>query len=78
MARWNTLKAKQFDTLPAFIDTSASSLSLSEVNNYRRWNTLGETVWPNPQAYGTYQGEVNYFKSWLTTRIAYLDKQFNP
>jgi hypothetical protein len=76
-ARFNALKASEFDTLPAFIDQSAATLSVSQENNFQRWNTIGETVWPNPQAFGTYQGEVDYLKSWVTQRIAYLDATLN-
>jgi hypothetical protein len=34
-------------------------------------------VWPNSEVAGSYQGEVTFLNSWLTTRIAWLDSQFN-
>jgi Bacterial Ig-like domain (group 3) len=46
-------------------------------NNFARWPMLGIEVWPNPQAAGTYDGEVAYLTNWLTLRVAYLDSQFN-
>ncbi|CAH9019241.1 Ig-like domain-containing protein [Candidatus Nitrosacidococcus sp. I8] len=37
----------------------------------------GIRVWPNAEAAGSYQGEINYFTNWLKLRIAYLDSVFN-
>ena len=37
----------------------------------------GIEVWPNPQAAGSYAGEVQYLITWLNLRIAYLDSLFN-
>jgi hypothetical protein len=35
-------------------------------------------VWPNHRIPGSYGGEIDYVESWLTTRIAWMDDQFNP
>jgi hypothetical protein len=76
IARWKQVKASQLDTLPAFIDQTAAYLNQSQQNNFQRWPILGETVWPNSEAAGSYQGEVGFLKSWLTQRIAWMDLQF--
>lgn len=75
--QWNATRSAQLDTLPAFIDQAAATVAQAQSNNFTRWPILGETVWPNAQALGTYQAEVDYFKTWLKLRIAYLDSQFN-
>ncbi|TAN39435.1 MAG: hypothetical protein EPN25_11650 [Nitrospirae bacterium] len=77
-ARWNAIKTTQLDTLFAFIDDHAAHLEKSQRNNFRRWPILGAYVWPNPVIPGTYQSEVDYLKSWLSQRIAWMDAQFNP
>jgi Bacterial Ig-like domain (group 3) len=37
----------------------------------------GIMVWPNPQAAGSYNGEVAYFVNWIKLRISYLDDILN-
>jgi hypothetical protein len=77
-ARWKQLKTTQFDTLSAYIDENAAALSQSQQNNFERWPILGQYVIPNAEVAGSYQGEVNYLKSWLTQRIAWMDSQLDP
>ncbi|HEY0306539.1 MAG TPA: CotH kinase family protein [Acidobacteriaceae bacterium] len=74
-ARWTAVRP-QVLTLPTYIDTRAATLTPAAQNNYSRWPTLGEKVWPNAVATGTYQGEVDYMKSWLDQRIAYMDANY--
>jgi len=76
--RWNELKASQFDTILDFIDESATSLALASSNNFERWPILDQYVWPNAVVTGSYEGEVQYLRDWLETRIAWMDAQFNP
>ncbi len=75
-ARWNELKP-QFQALPAWITQNAGALQQAQQNNFQRWPILGEYVWPNSEAAGSYQGEIDFLNSWLTQRIAWLDTQFN-
>jgi hypothetical protein len=77
-ARWKQVKATQFDTLSAYIDQNAAALNQSEKNNFQRWPILSTYVYPNAEVAGSYQGEVNYLKSWLTQRIAWMDSQLDP
>ncbi|BBU27100.1 hypothetical protein BTHE68_08340 [Burkholderia sp. THE68] len=74
-ARWDALKASQIDTLAAYIDESAQVIEASGAaqRNFRRWPVLGTKLWPNPVVKGSYRGEVDYLKGWLTRRIAWLD-----
>ncbi len=74
-ARWKVMRAQML-TMPAYIDQRAASLTLAAQNDHNRWTTFGEKVFPNPQAAGSYQGETDLLKSWLTQRIAYMDSQY--
>jgi len=76
--QWNALQKKGiFTNWLASIRAQAASLEQSQANNFARWPMLGLEVWPNPEAVGTYDGEVNYLVNWLNLRIAYLDSIFN-
>jgi hypothetical protein len=74
--RWNAVKATELDTLPAFVDQTAAALALAQQNNFQRWPILGQWVWPNSECAGSYAGEIDFVKSWLTQRIAWMDAQF--
>jgi CotH kinase protein len=74
-AQWAVVRP-QVLTLPAYIDTRAAALNLAQQNNFARWPILGEIVWPNTEAAGTYTGEVEFMKTWLNSRIAYMDSQY--
>lgn len=74
--RWNTLKAN-INTVPAFADALALQLQYSQAKNFQRWNILQEKVYRNFQVAGSYKGETDYLKNYLTNRIAWLDATFN-
>ena len=74
-ARYKEMRP-QLLTLPAYIDTRTAAMSLTQQNNFGRWPILGEEVWPNQQAAGTYQGEISFFKNWFTERMAYMDATY--
>lgn len=48
---------------------------MSQRRNFIRWPILNEAVWPNPVVTGSYKGEVNYLKTWLKDRLAWMDQQ---
>jgi hypothetical protein len=76
--QWNALKNNGvFTAWLASIRQEALSLEQSQVNNFGRWPMQGIEVWPNPEAAGTYAGEVQYFTNWLNLRIGYMDSIFN-
>lgn len=76
--QFNTLKANHvFDDWLDAIHQKAEKLEKALQNNYSRWPTLGVRVWPNPQAAGSYRGEVDYLLTYLKLRLAYLDSVFN-
>jgi CotH kinase protein/Bacterial Ig-like domain (group 3) len=76
--QWNALTNNGvFVTWLASIRQQATTLQQSQANNFGRWPMQGIEVWPNPEAAGSYNGEVEYFINWLNLRIAYLDSLFN-
>jgi hypothetical protein len=74
-AQWTAIRPQML-TLPSYIDSRAATLQLASQNNFARWPNLGEIVWPNNEAAGSYAGEITFMKSWLTQRIAYMDSQY--
>jgi hypothetical protein len=75
---WNEIKADQLPAMFASIDDNAALLQQAQLNNFERWPTLEIYVWPNYGIPGSYAGEVDYLKTWLTARVAWMDAQFNP
>ena len=73
--RWVAIRS-QVGGVPAYIDTEAATLTLGANNNYQRWPNLYQKVWPNAEAAGSFAGEVSYLKTWMTARIAYMDKTY--
>ncbi len=55
------------------IDTYALKLDKSQFENDQVWHTLGVKVWPNPIWFDTYQEEVDHLKSWISTRMDWLE-----
>ena len=60
----------------ARVDEYARQLAEAQERNYRRWPILGQSVNPNWFLGGSYDEEVNWMKSWIQERIAWIDSQF--
>ncbi|MFC6644920.1 hypothetical protein ACFQBQ_04800 [Granulicella cerasi] len=63
-------------TINDYIDTRAAVLQQAQANNFGRWPILGEKVWPNRAAYGSYQAEVDQLKAWITQRLAHMNSVY--
>lgn len=74
--RWNTIKPA-INSIPLFVDALVQQLDYSQRKNFQLWNILSEKVYLNLQVAGSYKGETDYLKNYLTNRIAWLDTQFN-
>ncbi len=75
--RWVTLRNTILSNTSLFnyIDSTAIVLDSAQQRHQDRWATLGIDVGtpevdPQPT---TFQGDINLFKSWIATRIAWLD-----
>jgi hypothetical protein len=77
--RWYELRQSVLSTgtLLAFIDSCAVELQESQTRNYLRWPILGSYIWPNWFVGQTYQEEIDFLKSWLQDRIAWMNQAFN-
>jgi len=58
-------------------DSYASEIYQSQRLNFMRWDILNERVHMNPQTYGSYEGEVNNVKNFISARIDWMDKKLN-
>jgi len=59
------------------VDNYASELNQSQQLNFMRWKNLNSIVHQNPQVYGSYEGEVNNVKRYISERIDWMDKKLN-
>lgn len=73
--RWTKLRQGSLhtDTLLHIIDTTALYLDESKERDFMLYPRLGMYVWPNYYVGATYADEINYLKTWITDRMAWLD-----
>ena len=76
--RWFHLRETSFSTpkLLADIDRVALLLDEAQARNFVRWNVLGQQIDYNPPGWtnrDTYQKEVDWLKTWLEDRLAWMD-----
>ncbi len=76
--QWNALKNNGvLSSWIASIPAEAATLEQSQANNFGRWPMQGIRVWPNPEAVGSYNAEVNYLVDWIKLRMGYMDAFLN-
>ena len=66
----NALDTVHFDHT---IDSLTDLLQVPQQRHYTRWPIMGVYTWPNYFVGSTYAEEVNYLKTWIQTRIAWMD-----
>jgi subtilisin-like proprotein convertase family protein len=74
--QWSLWRSDILDTtnLFGYIDSIALYLNEGQARNFIQWPILGQYVWPNPAPQpNTFQGETDELKTWLRSRIAWLD-----
>lgn len=75
--RYQELRASTLDlaNINATIDYHVNQLEISGASyrNFREYKTLGTYVWPNRNISSTYEGEVQYLKSWINERVNWMD-----
>jgi subtilisin-like proprotein convertase family protein len=77
--RWQSLRQGPLhtDRIFSLIDSLAGTLEEAQARNFKIWPILGVYVWPNPGFLpDTYQGEVDKMKTWILSRINWLDFTF--
>jgi len=80
-SRWSSLRLSTLSNSEIFneIDDYTDELNNSDAvkNNFDKWPILGEYIWPNNYIGSTYADEINYLKSFLNTRLQWLDTEIN-
>ncbi len=76
-ARWQYFYALQ-SQMHRYLDETETILDDAQRRNFERWDILSTQVWPNVYVFGTYAGEVDYLRNWLTNRAAWMDGQLSP
>ena len=75
---WNEVKDDELAAMLQSIPVNAAKLQQPQLNNFQRWPILEMYVWPNYKIPGSYAGEIDYLNTWLSARITWIDRQFNP
>jgi hypothetical protein len=60
-------------SLNANIDDLIRTLGGASQRNFERWPVLDTYIWPNRFVGADYESEIRYLKSWLETRLNWLD-----
>lgn len=74
--RWQTLRQSVLheDSLMAYIDGLALYLNDAADRNFQKWTILGSYIWPNNYIGNSYADEINYLKTWLQSRLLWMDE----
>lgn len=75
--RWNEIYINEIKKIDPIIEQTVSKLKYSQKTNFVKWPILNEKIYLNVQVLGTYNEEVNYLKSFFTSRTLWLNTQFN-
>jgi hypothetical protein len=76
-SRWQELRSSVFsDTaIDQKIDSYLETLTLSGaiVENFQKWDVIGQYVWPNNFVGNSYNAELDYLRDWLFARLSWMD-----
>ena len=77
--RWRALRRDglRADVLRA-VDAHRAALRPHAGRNFRRWPVLRRRIFQNPAARGSWSAEVRFLRSWLSRRIAWIDRATRP
>jgi hypothetical protein len=77
--RWFGLRDSEFSLTSLFarMDGFASTVEEAQARNFQTWNILGNANpgFPSPVT-NTWEEQVDFVKTWLTTRVGWIDDQF--
>jgi len=75
--RWQELRAGAFSqgAIMSKIDGYIQTLTLAGAidENFKKWPVLNQYVWPNNFVGSSYDEEINYMKTWINSRLSWLD-----
>lgn len=77
--RWQQLRQiKWTETrINSIIDSLTTLLLESRQRNFQKWPVIGQWIWPNYFVGQTYEEEILYLKNWLSSRLIWMDQEFN-
>lgn len=65
------------EILTQFVDSCAAMLEESQDLNFKRWRIMDARVHENPVIYGSYDGEVDNVRNYVSNRIEWIDRKLN-
>jgi len=80
LCRWKQLRQTTLSqqSLYSLIDSVAALTSEARQRHFTKWPVLGKYIWPNPAPIATtYEEEISQLKSWLTSRLRWMDKNLS-
>lgn len=80
LARIDAVSGLLRDGKEADVTNATPAASISPIaRHFRKYPILGSAPWPNPSSATTrrtFQSEVEYMKTWITSRLAWIDNQY--
>jgi hypothetical protein len=61
------------ESILARIDSAVAVVGDAADRNFNQWPIHGQYVWPNYYVGNTYEQDLNYMKTWIANRAAWLD-----
>ena len=75
--RWKELVASGVEEhLLTYVSETASLIDRSQALNFNRWKVLDKRVYLETKLYDTYTGGVDYLKTYIKNRVAFLTDSF--
>ena len=65
---WESVKPS-LESLNDYVDETAALLDESQELNFKRWPIMNDYVHQNPRVWGSYEGEVNNVKNYISRRL---------
>ena len=75
-AQWREANLRE-DRIMATVDSLVNEVTCcgAEARNSQAWPRWGVYVWPNKYISKNYADEIDHMKTWITTRIAWMDSK---
>lgn len=75
--RYTRFRQAALDTvrIDQIVDSFKNLLLVPQTRQYNRWPIMGVHLWPNEFVGNSWQEEINYLKSWIHTRVRWMDEQ---
>ncbi|MBN1300627.1 MAG: CotH kinase family protein [Melioribacteraceae bacterium] len=77
--RWNKYREKLLDPqrLNDIIDSLYFLSEEAGIRNFKKWDIIGEYIWPNYYIGDTYDSEIEYLKTWIKKRYDWIDNNLS-